>query len=210
MSSSVFCIKGTLYDFQVYAAKSQIPGAGFGAFLAFKGARELCPESRERGERLLLERSVVYEPITMEPLQAVMEDGGSGVTVKLKGDNLHGNNNCVYWPPKAREVLRAKIPRERISRGSIFENLKEKVKVRVVGESIHGSEEFEAYSVSGNGPLQPIGHLGIHVAADYKSAPHITSFPKELAKSNCIDLGRYGPFRVQGESLPRSVHDFSQ
>jgi hypothetical protein len=154
----------------------------------------LNEESNERQKRLMSEL-VAYEPTTMKPLQAVPEEGGSGVTVFLKGENLSGNNNRLYWPRDALKKLRAQIPYEALCRSSVFKNAKEKLKI--VGEDIHEVLEYEAYSVSASGPLHPIGHYGIQIESDYVRDPSIKHFSSEV---NCIDLGRYGPFRKEGKA----------
>lgn len=186
-------LQAVLYSFRAFVGKSSIPGAGYGAFLEFTGARRLNEQSNARRDRLITEL-VVYEPKTMQPLQAVPEDGGSGVTVLLKGENLHGNYNRLYWPSNARKVLKARILYEAVCKNTVFSKATEKV--RIVGEHIHDVLEYEAFSVNQSGSLQPIGHFGIQVACDYVKDPTIRTF---FTGVNCIDLGRYGPFRNKGK-----------
>ncbi|CAJ1952524.1 unnamed protein product [Cylindrotheca closterium] len=69
-----------IYDFDVRVDKSNIPNAGRGVFLKFKGARELKP-SRIRKKR---KRSTRKLP---DPLPALRPDG-SDVTVMLKGEEF--------------------------------------------------------------------------------------------------------------------------
>jgi hypothetical protein len=162
-------------------AASKIPGAGYGAFIEFTGARRLNAVSSARRERL-------YEEMTLCPqfaertLEAVPEENGSGVSIKLTGRDLHSKENRLYQPKRAMNKLRAKYSGRTVA-------------VRVVGENIHDVEEFEAYYVSESSPFRSIGYLGTQIFCEYTRDPRITSFNME---DNCINLGRYGPFRREG------------
>ena len=84
--------------------ESSIPGAGHGAFLTFEGARVLKGGLRESAANKK-EARVLYQPETMEPLEAVTPDG-CGVSVSLTGKNLHGNRNIHLWPLTLNPVRR--------------------------------------------------------------------------------------------------------
>lgn len=88
----------TIYDLSIQVRQSEIPGSGMGAFLTFRGARVLKEHLREEADKKLAAR-VFHEPITMKPLEAISPDG-FGITVKLTGNNLHGNQNNPYWRPE--------------------------------------------------------------------------------------------------------------
>jgi hypothetical protein len=100
-----------LYSFRAFVDKSLIPGAGLGAFIVFTGAKRLNEVSNER--RLLMHKEMVpYQSKTMQPLQAYPEDDGSGVTVHLKGEMLHGNYNRDHRPKNSAKKLKAVMPEE--------------------------------------------------------------------------------------------------
>lgn len=124
-----------------------------------------------------------------KPLQALLEEGKSGVTVHLKGAGYdkHGRQ---YHPMSN---LAAVIPLDhrRIRPGSLL--LGGRQKIRVFGADLPSSIERKAYFVTDSN--RRIGHLGIHVESDYRWDTEVT-FP---GLSDCIDLGRYGPFRVEGK-----------
>lgn len=132
----------------------------------------------------------------MRPLQAYPEKGGSGVTVHITGENIHDNQNRLYWPRNAVKRLRAKIPYE--ARCGDTEMINELETLSITGEDIHDIAEYEAFSVRALGPLRPIGHFGIHINCDYVTDASITAFSSDI---NCVDLGRYGPFRKEGGSV---------
>lgn len=120
------------------------------------------------------------------------------MTVRLKGENLHGNMNCSYWSMDPNVTFKARIPKNHFPVHESLMKANDKVRVRVVGEGIFHCLEFEAFVIRESSLLKPIGHFGIYTAADYKTATEITIFPREVAIQNCIDIGRYGPFRKEG------------
>ena len=91
----------TLYDFRVDIKKSSIPNAGHGAFLTYLGARVLKKKAQERSSRLMNQHFIVDEAdvVTHLPLSAKTL-GGRTMNVKLTGDNLHYNDNNIYWSKK--------------------------------------------------------------------------------------------------------------
>ena len=91
----------TLYDFRVDIKQSSIPNAGHGAFLTYLGARVLKKKAQERSSRLMNQHFIVDEAdvVTHLPLSAKTL-GGRTMNVKLTGDNLHYNDNNIYWSKK--------------------------------------------------------------------------------------------------------------
>jgi hypothetical protein len=131
-------------------------------------------------------------------LDAIFDGNKNVVTVRLKGENLHGNMNCSYWSMDPNVTFKARIPKNHFPVHESLMKANDKVRVRVVGEGIFHCLEFEAFVIRESSLLKPIGHFGIYTAADYKTATEITIFPREVAIQNCIDIGRYGPFRKEG------------
>lgn len=80
----------------MHVAPSKIPGGGNGAFLTFVGGRRLTKKARERG-RAELEKRVLRDVETKGTLTARLPSGYN-YAVKLRGENLHGNNNNDFWP----------------------------------------------------------------------------------------------------------------
>ena len=89
----------TLYDFRVDIKKSSIPNAGHGAFLTYLGARVLNESAQQRSTRLMQEHTTEGEVGTHLPLSAKTL-GGRTMNVTLTGDNLHYNDNNIYWSKK--------------------------------------------------------------------------------------------------------------
>lgn len=82
------CNNDVLYDFVVKVRDSNIPGAGRGAFLTYKGARVVRPGVKRR-----LRRAPPHPTRTRQPREAFLPDAEMGVTVTLKGTNLHGDEH---------------------------------------------------------------------------------------------------------------------
>jgi hypothetical protein len=186
-----------LYSFRAFAARSTIPGAGLGAFIEFTGARRLLETSNERRLRIL-DDVVPSFPKTMRPLQALLEEGGSGISVHLKGENLHGNMNREYRPQFSRKKLVASFPSRSLQRvnSSVFRSNMHTVKL-ISSDDLHENLEYEAFFVRESSAVQPIGHLNIHTDCDYDVDKGISEFYTDI---NCIDIGRYGPFQQRGAS----------
>lgn len=184
-----------MYSFRAFAAQSKIPGAGIGAFIEFTGARRLIETCNERRLRIL-DDVVPSVSKTMRPLQAYPEEGGSGVSVYLKGENLHGNKNREYRPQFSRKKLIASLPaRTSLNSSDFHRNL---VSVRLISnDDLYEILEYEAFFVGDSSAIQPIGHLNIHTDCDYDVDKGISEFYTDI---NCIDLGRYGPFLQRGTS----------
>jgi hypothetical protein len=157
----------TLFDFRVDIRQSTIPNAGHGAFLTFLGARVLKAEARQRAESAMEERDA-YISDTRQPLTAESADG-FGIDLKLTGDNLHGNGNCIYWPKRMLSQVNA-------NNGKIVSDERE--------------DNFKDPVPGG------IGFLGMHTLKDYNDDPKQT-FCSQYEGFGCIDLGRYGPFRKE-------------
>jgi len=107
------------------------------------GAWRLKEECQQRNARLR-EQLVYHEAKTREPLEAVFEEGESGVTVHLKGEDLHGNKNRAYWPEDARKSLKAVFAPEVVASSEVF--TKRKTVVRIVGEHLE-IPEYEGMSI---------------------------------------------------------------
>ena len=71
-----------LYEFKIDVSKSSIPGAGFGAFLTFIGARILHPKYRQYTRNGELAK-------TRQILDAAMPNGNGGVHVTLTGKGTY-------------------------------------------------------------------------------------------------------------------------
>jgi hypothetical protein len=74
-----------MYDFVVNVKESNITGAGHGAFITFKGAREL----KRRKVLDCKQRS----SSTRESLEASFGSKTSGVTVAVNGERIHGDEH---------------------------------------------------------------------------------------------------------------------
>jgi hypothetical protein len=158
------------------------------------GAKRLHEWSNER--RLhLLSKLDPYESLTMQPLQAYPRENGSGVTVYLKGNDLHGNNNRNF---KLKQLL-AVVPKASNRVKSTFKKKNEMLIVRLKSaEDLQLNIEYEANCILDQSPLCPIGHLGVQTDCDYVVDSSVTEFFSDM---NCIDLGRYGPFHKTGTLL---------
>lgn len=140
------------------------------------GARKLKKEKRTD----LLANSVVVEPenSTKKPLRAVRPNDVD-LIVHLKGENLHGNYNCDYWPETSCP-LAAKTPSN-----SSFPTVN--VTVKLFGQGIHEHD-------LSNRPSDGVGIFGMNSLSDYEPAPGVPfdiGFP--------IDLGVYAPLSTTGE-----------
>ena len=153
--------------------------------MEYTGAKRLIKESYDRQLRLHDQLQIYPPKRTREPLQAYPIEDGSGVTVYLTGQNLHGNNNLDFF----RKKLRAWFSKDALknSHSALFRP-KETLKIL-------GVDEYEACVIKENSPIHPIGHLKINTDCDYEIDETVTSF---FTDENCIDLGRYGPFRPKG------------
>jgi hypothetical protein len=191
-------LPATLYDLRMYVSPSNIPNAGNGTFLEFMGARQLKQPDYLRSMRLR-QKLAPRERNTTKPLQASFSDGQSDVTVFLKGMNLHGNKNRLYWPEKAWKArhppisLTAVVPEFGTPVRVIVSEFLDEIWEDVLSD-MYGIDEYDQYWINGSGHLQPVGHFGIHQESDYIRAPKGTKFH---CKDNCINIGRYGPFRIQ-------------
>ena len=164
-----------------------------GAFLEFVGAKRLHRWSDQRRLRLIHQLDP-YEAETMRPLQAYPKKGGSGVTVHLKGNDLHGNGNREF---KLKE-LRAIVPKVCLRKKSVSKKKYEELTVNLVSEEdLQLNIEYDANYISEGSLLKPIGHFKVQTDCDYYIDHWTTQFQSKL---NCIDLGRYGPFQKSGKS----------
>ena len=103
----------TLYDFRVEIKPSNIPNSVLGAFVTFLGARVLKRSASDRSARLVVQH--VADDVcgnlsvkTHEELTAEMY-GGRKMHVTLKGDNLHHNDNSLYWSNERQNHLKRHI-----------------------------------------------------------------------------------------------------
>lgn len=167
---------------------SRFEGGGYGAFLTYLGALKLKQEERDRRERMLQHRDPYFPETTR--LLDVADVDGIEKTLRVTGENLHGNNNNCYWP-RLRIPKKAKIDSR-------------KVTVSLTGASVYANDQDERdaewveekLQMMKRTGLQPIGHLGIHCLQDYVPADHV---PFDLRGAQ-VHLGRYGPFRNQGKT----------
>ena len=85
----------------------------------------------------LSDRLTYYQAPTRHPLQAVFQEGESGVTVHLTGEDLHGFKNRCYVPTDALRVLKAVLPpMESLRPESVLAEGRRKVRVRILGEHL--------------------------------------------------------------------------
>ena len=164
----------TLYDFRIDIRQSTIPNAGNGAFLTYLGARVLKRKAAERSQRLLGEHDDV-EVATRQHL-VVTTLGGRNMSVQLTGNNLHYNNNNIYWTNARKE----KYLQADDSSTDFDEN--------EVPCGVHEEVEKLRRKVPDG---EAIGFLGIHNLSDYRrdNAKQFWSHP------HAFELGRYGPHR---------------
>lgn len=173
--------------------QSEFEGGGFGAFLTYQGALKLKKEENERRQRMLHHR-VPHFPKTTRLLD-VADIDGIEKTLRITGENLHGNNNNCYWP-RLMKPMKAKF--------GGFE-----LTVSLTGRSIYADDQDEEdalyveqkLSKMKSRSLKPIGFLGIHTIEDYVPANHL---PFDM-KGCLIHIGRYGPFRNQGKIVSPNV-----
>ena len=156
------------------------------------GIKRLCKSSNERRLRLLYQLDE-YESITMQPLQAYPKKCGSGVTVFLKGNDLHGNGNRDFQLKQ----LKAVISKDSWYKKGLIKKKSEQLTVKLVSEEdLQLNIEYDANYIDENSPLHPIGHLKVQTDCDYYIDRSVTRYFSSL---NCIDLGRYGPFQKTGK-----------
>ena len=153
--------------------------------MTYLGARVLKLECAEQSTRLLNARHQVPK----KTLTASRPEG-FGVSVKLTGTNLYGNNNSEYWANEA-FPMNAKHP-----------VTKKTINLSLVGKNLHcDSDEEEAPLVrqqQASWRVPRIGFLGIHVKSDYVSND-LLKFASTYPGCGYIDIGRYGPNRKEGE-----------
>ena len=143
-----------LYDFSTSIEKSGIENSGYGAFLTYQGARVLKPRAAARSSRLIREH-VIYSVGTHAPLVAETL-GGRRMNVTLTGDNLHHNNNSIYWSKKCSE------------RFFEFQNTREKPADLFDEDMASCNVHNEVKSLRKNVPDgHGIGFLGINTVSDY-------------------------------------------
>ena len=152
------------------------------------GAYRLKTHERERSARMLQKRTPYFPKTTK--LLSVTDSDGWEKSLRVTGDNLHGNNNNCYWPTY-------KIPLRAVSRTT-----GRKFTVTLTGKSAYVDDEDERDSEYANAKicemkrkgLKPIGHLGMHSFDDYEPASNV---PFDVT-GTMIEIGRYGPWSNQG------------
>ncbi|KAL7568739.1 hypothetical protein ACA910_021732 [Epithemia clementina (nom. ined.)] len=173
---------GTLYRFKIHVEESKIAGGGLGAFITYLGSMHLDPKVKEQHDGALSERTY-YEPDTMGKLEFVRGDGQQA-TLKLTGDDLHGNDNNPYWPSTL-------IPWE-IKMVVPGQKQPKTVSVRITGELIHQDPDFEELKRRADKHGNGFGYLGLLLDSDF--APGSKAFK---VRDRSIRIGRYGPLQKQ-------------
>lgn len=173
-----------LYDFHLHIGKSCIPNSGFGVFLTFKGAHLLKSDALERAQQLMEGRHAVEVPTTC-PIDAENADG-TGFSVSLQGENLHGNGNNPYFAI-TRFPLKA-----------ILSNGK-KILVKIGPKNIHEDVDKLRRKKEIASPKDGLGHFNMHTEEDYMKNNDI-QFCSHADGCGLIDIGRYGPFLPSGTS----------
>jgi hypothetical protein len=133
----------------------------------------------------ILENTITKKNI---PLQAIMEDEQSGVTVHLRGAHLDEHGRDI----RSKHDAIANVRPNNKPNDSVLRNGNQHVRFHI--EGVSSSIDHKAYYVSD--ASRRIGILGVHIGSDYKSAPDDV-FP--VRENAVIDLGRYGPFRRTGK-----------
>jgi hypothetical protein len=150
----------TLYDFRVDVKTSNIPNAGYGAFLTFLGARVLTKEALDRSNRLLDSHVHCDALETLQPLLA-QTLGGRRMSVNLTGNNLHHNNNSIFWSKRRWQKFDVLLTQ---NENGIFRPSLETFDESKVNCNIHQEVEMLRDRV----PVgQRIGFLDIHSESDY-------------------------------------------
>ena len=152
-----------LYTIRLSVQKSKFKG--FGAFLTYLGALKLDESIHKIGKRMLGKRTH-FVPQTALALQGVDVDGWEK-TVRVTGENLHRNNNNVYWPKNMLPMF------------AVAEGTGRRTTVYLSGEAaLEDDQDFkdtkfmeERLADMKQKGLQPIGHLGLYCIDDYKPAP---------------------------------------
>eukprot|EP00977_Amphora_coffeiformis_P006346 scaffold1353_cov161-Amphora_coffeaeformis.AAC.18 len=188
------------YDSILYRIRLHVEDTkfGYGAFLTYLGALRLERSEQARGDRMMAKREIHF-PATTRLLDVIDVDGWEK-TLRITGENLHGNNNNCYWPRHMVPVKAVSKTQDHIH--TFF--------VKPTGRSCYVDDEDEEdanyveakLSEMKRKGLEPIGHLGIYCIEDYSPDQNV-SF--ELP-GNVIDIGRYGPFRKQ-DRKPLSAFD---
>eukprot|EP00986_Skeletonema_menzelii_P012290 scaffold6718_cov132-Skeletonema_menzelii.AAC.1 len=177
----------TLYDFRVEIRPSNIPNSGLGAFLTFLGARVLRKGASDRSARLIVQHGTYDENgnlfvKTQEELTAEVF-GGRQIHVTLKGDNLHHNDNSLYWSKERQRYLKAHVDKH----GTLLDHFDE--------DEICCKVNSEVKKYRSKIPeKERIGFLGIHSESDYVEDKTLV-FSSEKHGLGMLELGRYGPHR---------------
>ena len=139
--------------------------------MTYLGARVLKAKSATRSARLIQEHFIENAVGTQDPLVAESL-GGRRMNVTLTGDNLHYNNNSIYWSKKRSEKFMefqskvdsspcSKSPSLGSSRRSSIESFDE----NEVNCKVHKEvEKLRKKIPDGN----RIGFLGINTESDYR------------------------------------------
>ncbi len=136
-------------------------------------------KAAERSTRLMSKHVIESEVETHNPLTAVTL-GGRSMSVKLTGDNLHYNDNSIYWTEKR--------SKEFIDFGSRHDSV-ESFDETEVHCDVHNEVEKLRKRIFPEG--SGLGFLGIHSENDYVNDPKpFWSYPNGM-----FELGRYGPHR---------------
>lgn len=166
---------------------SNIPNSGLGAFLTFLGARVLRKGASDRSARLIVQHGTYDENgnlfvKTQEELTAEVF-GGRQIHVTLKGDNLHHNDNSLYWSKERQRYLKAHVDKH----GTLLDHFDE--------DEICCKVNSEVKKYRSKIPeKERIGFLGIHSESDYVEDKTLV-FSSEKHGLGMLELGRYGPHR---------------
>lgn len=177
-----------MYNLRIHVEESGFEGGGYGGFLTYLGALKLRDDVAKRGAQILQSRHV-YFPKTTCLLDVVDPTDGYEKTLRIVGENLHGNHNNCYWP-------KMQIPREALS-----PKTGRTLTVSLTGASsyVDDQDATDAEYIERRldfmktWGMKPIGYLGIYTIHDYVPA----DVPLDL-HGRMIHLGRYGPFQNKG------------
>ena len=123
--------------------------------MTYLGARVLKSKAEERSTRLIKQHIVDDNDIGTHEELVAQTLGGRTMNVKLTGDNLHYNDNSLYWTKKRYKKYQS------LSRHESIETFDENEVDCTVHDEV---ERLRQRIPDGKG----IGHLGIHKESDYR------------------------------------------
>ena len=128
--------------------------------MTYRGARVLKKRQADRSARLMSNHVIGSNIYTHDPLVAETI-GGRKMNVTLTGENLHYNDNCLYWSEKRFRKFEAAKKNSSGQKRSSIESFDESEVDCEVHEEV---EQLRNCIPEG----ERIGFLGINRASDYR------------------------------------------